>query len=167
MGRVLDLSMKMTYKSYWFIAIGVHEILLWFYYGLKFSIIERLSGNLRSSLCSFQTQGIPINVWPGSKRDYLILINICYYFFWNQEKDEGFYLKMTDQINKFLFKTISICYNKGPRCLPSFESLSCVLFYAWRLSEEMWYVTFYLNFNIKTFSVQLVPKATTEKCFPK
>ena len=40
-------------------------------------------------------------------RYLIIMFNVSYYFSSNQEKGDGFCLKITDQIKKFLFKTIS------------------------------------------------------------
>ena len=42
------------------------------------------------------------------------VFNISYYFFSNQEKDDGLCLKMKDQIIKFLFKTIWNTVTKFP-----------------------------------------------------
>ena len=81
MGGVPDLSIKMTYKSYWFIAIRAHEILVWFCYGRKFSLIgnnREIFRKLSKSLCSFQTQEIPINVQPESQCDRSIFNNYMF-----------------------------------------------------------------------------------------
>ena len=90
----------------------------------------------------FQTQRIPIKNWPGSQCDCSIfnyyMFNVSYYFFSYQEKDDW----SNDWSNQeFPFQNYLkdlISYNKGHRCLFSFKVWRCFLFYAQRLSEEMW-----------------------------
>ena len=62
------------------------------------------------------------------------MFNLSYYylitFLSNEEKEDGFYLKMIDQIKKFLFESIV-------NTVFLFETCRYFLFYILRLSEEM------------------------------
>ena len=94
-------------------------------------------------------------------------VSYLFFFFSNQEKEDGFCLKMIDQIKKFLFNTISKTLFPVTRApvLIQFQSLKMLLIKCPALIRKN-VVTKILP-NIKTFSDTSLSEKSHRKVFSK